>query len=240
VRVSSIPGNNLSQGAGLTRNISLKSLLGINFCSFLPDVNVSGFRQNSLNLSRAGSSSLTEARQESASPVSPDSKGFQGLMKAATSLLEQKPEAVPASGCNVGNFSSTSIAARPKHQALEEDLSACIPRSPFALDPDPDSNLLVMGAAGLPPAMQRPMWHCTDYGAHQHLGTGAAAVVYGATCKLSCERVLLKVYDLQELDETRRVQLHREIAIHSRLDHPGIIKLYAAFMVSHGDFLWAC
>jgi aurora kinase len=43
---------------------------------------------------------------------------------------------------------------------------------------------------------------------------------------------VLKVYRLADQCDLQRVQLYREIRVHSRLQHQNIVQFYAAFLVS--------
>lgn len=61
---------------------------------------------------------------------------------------------------------------------------------------------------------------------------GYASNVVDARCKLTGEHVALKVYNTAELVDMNRVNLHREVRLHTALDHPNILKVHAAFMVS--------
>ena len=52
-----------------------------------------------------------------------------------------------------------------------------------------------------------------------------------ARCSLSGQEVVLKAYTLSKMDDLQRVQLYREVQLHSRLEHPNVVQLYATFMV---------
>ncbi len=56
--------------------------------------------------------------------------------------------------------------------------------------------------------------------------------MYKAACLHSGTDVVLKAYKLAGLSSFLRHQVLRELDIHSRLDHPGVVRLLAAFRVS--------
>jgi serine/threonine protein kinase len=94
-----------------------------------------------------------------------------------------------------------------------------------------DSNILAANDA-LPAAMRRSMWSVKDFHLLKCLHKGYASHVYSATCKLSGAYIVLKVYNLSVQCDLQRVQLYREICVHSRLQHPNVVQFYAAFLVS--------
>lgn len=51
-------------------------------------------------------------------------------------------------------------------------------------------------------------------------------------CRLSGQLVVLKVYKLKGMCDLQRVQLFREIRLHSSLQHVNVIQFYASFLVS--------
>ena len=61
------------------------------------------------------------------------------------------------------------------------------------------------------------------------IGQGKASHVFSARCKTSGVRCALKQYRKMALSRTSMNQVQREVTIHSRLQHPNIIDLYAAF-----------
>jgi len=95
--------------------------------------------------------------------------------------------------------------------------------------PRKSSNVLAVSEA-LPPAMRRSMWSLADYQLTKQLHKGYASDVFQARCKRSQETVVLKVYRLADQCDLQRVQLHREISLHSRLHHVNIIQFFAAFL----------
>ena len=53
--------------------------------------------------------------------------------------------------------------------------------------------------------------------------------MYRATCRFSGSTVVLKVYDLTAICELYQFQIFREIRLHSKLQHPHVVDLLAAF-----------
>ncbi len=94
------------------------------------------------------------------------------------------------------------------------------------------SNILAVSPA-LPRGMRRSMWSVNDFKLHKCLHKGYASHVYAADCKTTGLKVVLKVYRLAAQCDLQRVQLYREICVHSRLQHQNIIQFYSAFLVRH-------
>jgi len=92
-----------------------------------------------------------------------------------------------------------------------------------------ESNILAVNKA-LPRGMRRSMWSVRDYTLSKKLHQGYASDVYFAKCNLTGELVVLKVYRLADQCDLQRVQLYREIRVHSRLQHQNIVQFYAAFL----------
>ena len=66
-----------------------------------------------------------------------------------------------------------------------------------------------------------------DYKFGRTLGQGAYATVKECVYKNSGKTVAIKQYDRAKLDDKqRKKQLHKEIRVLSRLNHPNIVKLY--------------
>lgn len=81
----------------------------------------------------------------------------------------------------------------------------------------------------MPVGMDRPVWEIEDYHHLQKLHEGYASTVFSGVCSLSGKQVALKVYQPDRLHEISRHQLLREARLHVQLNHPNIIKMYAAF-----------
>jgi hypothetical protein len=101
--------------------------------------------------------------------------------------------------------------------------------------PPKESNVIAVGAAGLPPAMRRSMWRVeADYELLGSVHEGPSSLVAAAICQRSGLPVALKVYRLDCMDDQQRVQLSREVRLHAQLAaHDHIVTMYAAFMVRH-------
>eukprot|EP00775_Hariotina_reticulata_P012406 gene12406-12541_t len=69
------------------------------------------------------------------------------------------------------------------------------------------------------------------------LGGGYASTVHLAVCKASGVQVAIKVYHRCKLSQLNNYQVHREIRIHSCLDHKNVLQLYAAFEDEVGIYL---
>jgi len=74
-----------------------------------------------------------------------------------------------------------------------------------------------------------PAWKLEDYDLHRQLYKGKASLLYSATCRASGTRVALKLYRKARLSELNWYQVTREVNLHSRLSHPHIVDLFAAF-----------
>ncbi|KAG2501711.1 hypothetical protein HYH03_000212 [Edaphochlamys debaryana] len=72
-------------------------------------------------------------------------------------------------------------------------------------------------------------WSLREYSLTRKLYQGYASKVYQATCLTSSQEVVLKVYSLTQLTTFLTYQVLRELDIHSRLRHPGVVQLLAAF-----------
>ncbi|GFR48886.1 hypothetical protein Agub_g10829 [Astrephomene gubernaculifera] len=72
-------------------------------------------------------------------------------------------------------------------------------------------------------------WSLQQYDIKRQLYSGYASTVYKAKCHTSDQEVVLKIYPLTELTDFLRYQVLRELDIHSRLRHPGVVQLLAAF-----------
>ena len=88
----------------------------------------------------------------------------------------------------------------------------------------------------LPAAMERTHWCLKDFELIKKVHKGYASDVYEAVCRLSKQRVAVKVYSISQLDEIPRVQLSREIRLHSKIHHTNIVSFYAAFV--DDDLSW--
>ncbi|PNH06107.1 Serine/threonine-protein kinase Aurora-3 [Tetrabaena socialis] len=94
---------------------------------------------------------------------------------------------------------------------------------------------LLFAWPGLQPSMSRAAWHLSDFNVVRQLYKGYASAVYKAACCRSGRDVVLKSYTLSTLTDFLRNQVLRELDIHSRLEHPSVVQLLAAFR--EGDSL---
>lgn len=90
-------------------------------------------------------------------------------------------------------------------------------------------------AVGAPAALDGAALDLASFELLHPISESSISVVIKARHKPSGSVFALKVYFTKELSDVRRHSLDREIALHITLDHPNIIKLYAAFQ--EGDFI---
>lgn len=62
-----------------------------------------------------------------------------------------------------------------------------------------------------------------------HLAAGCGPVACGVLFVCLCVCLLMKVYHTLKLHSVECAQLMREVSLHAGVDHPSILKLYAAF-----------
>ncbi|GIL86093.1 hypothetical protein Vretimale_13883 [Volvox reticuliferus] len=120
----------------------------------------------------------------------------------------------------------------PPREVVQSNLSEAayvVARSPHPTPPSPASTLLLTLSPSTPATMQRQNWSLKDYQINRRIYRGTFSSVYQATCLHSFHLVALKVYFMSRVPANAYHMLAREIAIHSELDHPNIIKLYGAF-----------
>jgi len=139
-------------------------------------------------------------------------------------LLAERNSA-PASSWQPGARVATAARAKPQY-----------PRVSFAPLPENETKLLAV-SPHLPAAMRRQQWRVEDYLDVEVLNGGYASEVFKATCSLSGQQVVLKVYHPEKLHEISRCQLLREARLHAQLHHPNIVQLHAAFQQEDGVVL---
>ncbi|GLI70384.1 hypothetical protein VaNZ11_015164 [Volvox africanus] len=91
---------------------------------------------------------------------------------------------------------------------------------------------LLYSSPTLPTKMRRSsnlQWSVCDFEVTRNIHKGYSGRVYKASCLYSSSDVVLKAYNLAGLSNFLRNQVLRELNIHSRLRHPGIVHLLAAF-----------
>ncbi|PNH08521.1 putative spindle assembly checkpoint kinase [Tetrabaena socialis] len=97
---------------------------------------------------------------------------------------------------------------------------------------DPPQGLLYLAPsarASMWCAQRGANWSLSQYGLTRQLYAGYNASVWQATCRTSGLAVVLKCYSLATLSDYLRHQALRELDIHSRLRHPDLVQLLAAF-----------
>ncbi|KAG2486070.1 hypothetical protein HYH03_015276 [Edaphochlamys debaryana] len=144
--------------------------------------------------------------------------------------------AAPAPAASAASAAAAPGKASPVQRTPAPAPKVPTPAGPFQARPVPHDGLLHL-SPGAPPAMRRPVsaWGVSDYKIVRKLYAGYASSVYKATCNASETDVVLKAYNLMGLSAFLRHQVLRELDIHSRLQHPSIVHLIAAF--KEGDIL---
>jgi serine/threonine protein kinase len=69
------------------------------------------------------------------------------------------------------------------------------------------------------------------------LGGGYASTVHLAVCKASGVQVAIKVYHRCKLSQLNNYQVHREIRIHSCLDHKNVLQLVSSYSLPLAKWL---
>lgn len=80
-------------------------------------------------------------------------------------------------------------------------------------------------------------WEAKSFKLHKAIGWGRASTIYSSTAKATGEQLVLKIYTKELLKPLHFEQVNREISIHSRLKHPNILQMYAAFEDEHSIYL---
>eukprot|EP00798_Chlamydomonas_sp_ICE-L_P002094 gene2094-18151_t len=91
-------------------------------------------------------------------------------------------------------------------------------------------------AEKLPMDMDRDTWLLNDFELHDIVHSGYSSKVFRATCNRSGITVALKIYDRVTMTRFSRVQVLREVKLHSKLTHSTIIRFYAAWK----EKKWVC
>ncbi|CAG9463426.1 unnamed protein product [Pedinophyceae sp. YPF-701] len=93
-------------------------------------------------------------------------------------------------------------------------------------------------APSCPPAMRRAHWDPKQFSLIKQLGTGQGRTeVWLALDRPSETKVALKIVRRSRSDSVVTTHMAREAAIQTRLDHPNILRLYAAFRTDSHYFL---
>eukprot|EP00798_Chlamydomonas_sp_ICE-L_P027198 gene27198-2446_t len=205
------------------KGMSLKSLLYLDQYDFVRDVDVSHARISASTYSSMGTAD--DFRQVLMSNAEPTRTS----MPSPTTNVE-----LSSIASNMGAILS-EVTIIPDPTREEEDFM-CKPEKYMnyyeeymesqIASAQRDSNVLAV-SSHLPPAMRRTRWDLEDYRLTKKLHKGYAS---RAVFKVTQEVVVLKVYKLKEQCDLQRMQLYREIRLHSRMHNHNIVQFYAAFM----------
>ncbi|GFH15549.1 protein kinase domain-containing protein [Haematococcus lacustris] len=156
----------------------------------------------------------------------------QRMMEAGTRGEADMQGSQASSRTSQGLPSDSTDSSHPSWRQGALHSPAC---ASFGPDEWEASNILAVNPA-VPPGMRRPAWSVGDFKLIKKLHQGYASDVYFARCRRTLELVVLKVYRLADQCDLQRVQLYREIRVHSRLQHQNIVQFYAAFLgIIHRD-----
>ena len=118
---------------------------------------------------------------------------------------------------------------RPPHPA---GCQATTPTSAWVPYEDQSSLLVSTPPCSLPPGMARGTWHLADYPTRHWFHRGRHCCLFWARCSLSGVQVVLKVYDLRELDFKYGRRVLREARLQCEQGEAAaaaVTQLYAAF-----------
>ena len=155
-------------------------------------------------------------------------------LHATSSFAAQAPPSSSAAAASQapGAAAASSAAQQQQHSYVVPPNSTVLlsraadapPRTLVVTARCPSSMLRGLGR-DLPGAA----WKLEDYDLHRQLYKGKASLLYSATCRASGARVALKLYRKARLSELNWYQVAREVCLHSRLSHPHVVDLFAAF-----------
>jgi serine/threonine protein kinase len=147
-------------------------------------------------------------------------------LHATSSFATQAGQAPPSSSSAAAAPAAAvqSYVVPPNSTVLLSRAADAPPRTLVVTSRCPSSMLSGLGR-DLPGAA----WKLEDYDLHRQLYKGKASLLYSATCKASGTRVALKLYRKARLSELNWYQVAREVCLHSRLSHPHVVDLFAAF-----------
>lgn len=108
--------------------------------------------------------------------------------------------------------------------------------SPPGIEISHNRKCILLGVStDVPAEMDREVWAISDYNVLQRIHKGAHTKVYICQCSHSKMNVVVKIIKCKDSEVLRRHAL-REIKNQMRLQHPNIVKLYAAFE-ENGNFV---
>ncbi|GLC45899.1 hypothetical protein PLESTF_000710100 [Pleodorina starrii] len=177
-----------------------------------------------------------------------------GAVQSAPAAATEEPEELPVClemapssplpvqrTCGQGSPAPSAAAAGQSQQRHSDAATPAVERSGASLDcsaaaarlasrPMPPAGLLYTSPS-LSAAMRRTrqIWSVEDFEIGKKIHKGYSSSVYKASCLYSGTDVILKAYNLAGLSTFLRNQVLRELDIHSRLRHPGVVHLMAAF-----------
>lgn len=149
-------------------------------------------------------------------------------LHATSSFAAQAGQAPPPSSASAAApaaaIQASSYVVPPNSTVLLSRAADAPPRT-LVVTPRCPSSML----SGLGRELPGSAWRLEDYDLHRQLYKGKASLLYSATCKASGTRVALKLYRKARLSELNWYQVAREVCLHSRLSHPHVVDLFAAF-----------
>ena len=149
-------------------------------------------------------------------------------LHATSSFAAQAGQAPPPSSSSAAApaaaIQASSYVVPPNSTVLLSRAADAPPRT-LVVTPRCPSSML----SGLGRELPGSAWRLEDYDLHRQLYKGKASLLYSATCKASGTRVALKLYRKARLSELNWYQVAREVCLHSRLSHPHVVDLFAAF-----------
>ncbi|GFR48358.1 hypothetical protein Agub_g10247, partial [Astrephomene gubernaculifera] len=156
---------------------------------------------------------------------------------SSSSLVPSLPDASPGGGAAQSGGQQAGQAGEgqqggqqePHHLTLSDLLSLPAAPPPFVPLCRPVGDSLLHVWCGVARSMQRDSWSREDYLVTRQLHRGYSSEVFQAVCRASGLHVALKCYSLGRLSEFLTHQVMREVRVHSRLEHPNVVQLLAAF-----------
>ncbi|GFR42340.1 hypothetical protein Agub_g3251 [Astrephomene gubernaculifera] len=150
--------------------------------------------------------------------------------RISISVRAQRTPSLISTTAHDGYLDGSPTSSRPTVMESSDSFSSKPePSLPSFVTRPPPTDGLVHLSLSAPKAMHHGDWAMAEFTIARQLYNGYASAVYKATCLRSGQDVVLKVYTLTNLSDFLRNQVLRELDIHSRLDHPGVVQLLAAF-----------
>lgn len=152
-------------------------------------------------------------------------------LHATSSFAAQAGQAPSAPAAAAAPIAAAQSQPQPSSYVVPPNSTVLLSRAPDApprtlvVTPRCPSSML----SGLGRDQPGNAWKLEDYDLHRQLYKGKASLLYSATCRASGARVALKLYRKARLSELNWYQVAREVCLHSRLSHPHVVDLFAAF-----------